>query len=229
MLRTPGTAARLSGKLRRTAYAVNPRFLAKSTQWLDSDCPPRIAYAGPSGARALLARLYSGFPGSPCFASDSYEAVELLKYIENSIDAVLISLWNESVLMLNSFRYPTGRYSLELPMGAVDSGESPEAAARRELREETGVIRDRLDFLGWFFALPGLSDQRAHVFGSIASDDELRSARTPDSEAALAGVVLVRVEQVPWLAAAGKVTDSLTLCGLALAGIGVRAQHGAGG
>lgn len=142
---------------------------------------------------------------------------------------VVVTSPSGSVLMLNSFRYPTGRYSLELPMGAVDSGESPEAAARRELREETGVVRDRLDFLGWFFALPGLSDQRVHVFGSIASDDELRSARTPDSEAALAGVVLVRVEQVPWLAAAGKVTDSLTLCGLALAGIGVRAQHGAGG
>jgi UDP-glucose 6-dehydrogenase len=90
----PGTAA--------TAYAVNPSFLAKSTQWLDSDCPSRIAYAGPSGARALLARLYSGFPGSPCFASDSYEAVELLKYIENSIDAVLISLWNEFLCLADA-------------------------------------------------------------------------------------------------------------------------------
>jgi UDP-glucose 6-dehydrogenase len=65
----PGTAARLSGKLRRTAYAVNPSFLAKSTQWLDSDCPSRIAYAGPrlvlrasralrsAGARLRLDRL----------------------------------------------------------------------------------------------------------------------------------------------------------------------------
>lgn len=91
----PGTAARLAARLRVTEYAVNPSFLAKATQWEDSDRPPRIAYAGPPRTIGLLDELYRDFPQVPRYVTDSYEAVELLKYVENTIDAVLISLWNE--------------------------------------------------------------------------------------------------------------------------------------
>ena len=60
-----------------------------------SNNPPRIAYGGPEQATKILDRLYEEFPGSPRDASSSFEAVELLKYVENTIDTVLISLWNE--------------------------------------------------------------------------------------------------------------------------------------
>ncbi|WP_433229420.1 hypothetical protein [Actinomadura formosensis] len=91
----PGSAARFSAEFEHTPYAVNPSFLSKATQWEDSDRPPRIAYAGPSEATEVLDEVYKEFTGAPRYVSTSYEAVELLKYIENSIDAVLISLWNE--------------------------------------------------------------------------------------------------------------------------------------
>ncbi|TDD25213.1 hypothetical protein E1287_37515 [Actinomadura sp. KC06] len=91
----PGSAAVFSAALEHTPYAVNPSFLSKATQWEDSDRPPRIAYAGPSEAIEVLSEAYKTFTGVPTYISSSYEAVELLKYVENSIDAVLISLWNE--------------------------------------------------------------------------------------------------------------------------------------
>jgi len=36
----------------------------------------------------------------------------------------------------------------QMPQGGIDEGETPREAAYRELREETGVIRDKVEFVG---------------------------------------------------------------------------------
>lgn len=51
------------------------------------------------------------------------------------------------VILEKQFRPPLGRNVLELPAGLVEPGESMEAAAKRELTEETGWSAGRLDFL----------------------------------------------------------------------------------
>ena len=45
-------------------------------------------------------------------------------------------------ILVKQFRPPVGVYTVELPAGLVDEGESPAAAAVRELREETGLVAD---------------------------------------------------------------------------------------
>ena len=52
-----------------------------------------------------------------------------------------------NVILEKQFRPPIGRDVIELPAGLVEPGESMEAAARRELIEETGWAAGKLSFL----------------------------------------------------------------------------------
>lgn len=68
------------------------------------------------------------------------------------------------VLLINIFRYPTGREGWELPAGGVEEGEEPLTAAQRELQEETGMLAGHWRALGDFDAMNGFTDSRVHVF-----------------------------------------------------------------
>jgi ADP-ribose pyrophosphatase len=52
------------------------------------------------------------------------------------------------VHLTEEFHYAVGRVTLEVVSGGIDEGESPEAAARRELREELGITCRELVDLG---------------------------------------------------------------------------------
>ncbi|MCX6896577.1 MAG: NUDIX hydrolase [Verrucomicrobia bacterium] len=51
------------------------------------------------------------------------------------------------LLLVRQFRPVVGRFTLELPAGHVEPGETPEAAARKELCEETGYEAGPLELL----------------------------------------------------------------------------------
>jgi 8-oxo-dGTP pyrophosphatase MutT (NUDIX family) len=69
------------------------------------------------------------------------------------------------LLLLRQFRAPTRGRVLEIPAGTCDVADEPsEAAARRELLEETGFVADELVPLGTFFNSPGYSSQATTVY-----------------------------------------------------------------
>jgi ADP-ribose pyrophosphatase len=83
------------------------------------------------------------------------------------------------MLMLRQYRYAAGGQVWEIPAGRLDVGESPEACARRELREEAGVEAGRLDRLTTIWTTPGFTDEAIHLFW--ATDlKTVAHAREPD-------------------------------------------------
>ena len=62
--------------------------------------------------------------------------------------SILALTKDRKVLLVRQYRPAVERYTLELPSGHVESGESPEDAARRELLEETGFEAEKLENLG---------------------------------------------------------------------------------
>ena len=62
--------------------------------------------------------------------------------------AIVATTDDRRVLAVRQYRPALDRYTLELPSGIVDPGETPEAAARRELVEETGYEATDMEPLG---------------------------------------------------------------------------------
>jgi 8-oxo-dGTP pyrophosphatase MutT (NUDIX family) len=74
---------------------------------------------------------------------DPYYSLRLDDYV-----TIIARTPEDRFLLVRQFRPALSRETLEFPSGHVDPGESPDAAALRELREETGYTADRVEFLG---------------------------------------------------------------------------------
>lgn len=84
--------------------------------------------------------------------------------IESPAWVNVVSLTAEDELvMVRQFRHGSRQVTLEIPGGLVDPGESPEAAAARELLEETGYRAGRLEALGSVNPNPALFGNRVHM------------------------------------------------------------------
>lgn len=73
--------------------------------------------------------------------------------------AVILAVDEGHVLLVEQYRVPLGRNCLELPAGLVGDeteGEAAEAAAIRELEEETGYRAAHMVDLGKFHSSPGM-------------------------------------------------------------------------
>lgn len=66
--------------------------------------------------------------------------------------------------LVRQFRYAVDDWQLEPPAGGIEEGEEPLAAALRELREESGLIVDEIEELGWTYPSGGSTNERAYLF-----------------------------------------------------------------
>lgn len=94
-------------------------------------------------------------------------------------DAVAVLALNDAgeMLLVRQFRRAVDAHTLEAPAGLIDAGESPEAAARRELQEEAGLDGE-VKLLTRFYASPGFCDELLYVFQATG----LRESKLPHDE-----------------------------------------------
>jgi ADP-ribose pyrophosphatase len=72
------------------------------------------------------------------------------------------------ILLIRQFRYPIGKFILELPAGKLDSGQPPLDTVAREIEEETGHYARTLSYETTFYTTPGICNESIHLF--IARD-----------------------------------------------------------
>lgn len=93
---------------------------------------------------------------------------EYVKRTRDITAAVILALTDEGeVVLVEQYRTPLGRRSLELPAGLVGDeteGEDPATSAERELEEETGFRAEHWEEIGHFATSPGMSAEGFRLF-----------------------------------------------------------------
>jgi ADP-ribose pyrophosphatase len=118
----------------------------------------------------------------------------------------------DRIWFVRQYRHAAGQVLLELPAGTLEKGEAPEACARREIREETGLAAGRIEKVGEFFLAPGYSTEYMHVF--LATD--LSPEPLPGDADEFLSVAAIPVDQVKRMVASGEIKDAKSLAALAL-------------
>lgn len=80
--------------------------------------------------------------------------------------AQILPVTNEQeIVLVRQYRHGVGEILLELPAGAFNPDEeSPEAAAIRELREETGYVAEKITPLAILHDNPSKATHKVHLF-----------------------------------------------------------------
>lgn len=93
-------------------------------------------------------------------------SVGIYGVIDKPTYALIIAVDGERLQLVEQFRYPLGQRRWEFPQGtAPDRADAdPAELARRELREETGLLAGRMREIGMLDVAPGMSSQRGRVF-----------------------------------------------------------------
>ncbi len=103
---------------------------------------------------------------------------------------------------------------IEVVAGIIDDGETPEAVAVRECREEAGIAVGRLEPICRYLVSPGGSTESMELFCAEVNADQLSGLHgLPDEGEDIRVLTLPRHEAMAWLQE-GRIANSMTIIAL---------------
>ena len=104
--------------------------------------------------------------------------------------------------LIREHRYAIERYSVEASSGGIEPGEAPLQAAKRELKEETGLTSSKWTDLGAVDPFTAIIDSRDHMF---LAEDVTQGERSLEADERIE-VVKVRFEEAVEMVLSGEIT-----------------------
>ncbi len=155
----------------------------------------------------------------PVFAVDRFAVTDADGVPKRDIFTLAFRDWvnvvavtdDDELVLVWQWRFGSQSVTLETVGGVIDEGESPQAAAERELREETGYEAARWTKLATTLANPALHGNTLHVF---LAEGAKRVRDTKFDEHENIEVALVPKEHTARLMDEGHVTHALCHVGL---------------
>jgi 8-oxo-dGTP pyrophosphatase MutT (NUDIX family) len=114
------------------------------------------------------------------------------------------------VWLVGQYRYTIDEYSWEIPEGGGPLDESPEMAAARELREETGLVAGKLEWIASARLSNSVTDEIAHIY---RARELTRGPSDPEGTERLE-IRKVPLEKAIEMVESGSITDSITIIAL---------------
>lgn len=133
------------------------------------------------------------------------------EYIPHPGAAMIVPVTADGKLvMIRQFRYAVQSICIEFPAGKIDQGEDALETAKRELKEETGLIAQNYKFLTTVHPVIGYSNERIELY--LATGLTQDKAQLDDEE--FLDVFEITYNDAMEMMKKGEISDVKTMIGL---------------
>ncbi len=120
---------------------------------------------------------------------------------------------DKKVVFVRQYKHGVDEITLELPAGRIED-QNPAQAAKNELREETGITADKLEFIGDVFVVP--SKDRTVTHGFLLENAQITQQQELDKNENIE-VVLIPLAEIDGMIENGEIKTADTIALLKLA------------